>query len=87
MMKRTIIQLPEDQLKALRKLAKVRKVSVAKLIRESVSLYVAKAPQETSMDEKRKRAISAVGFIKGDPDGVTDLSTQHDQYLEKAFGQ
>jgi hypothetical protein len=86
MMKRTIIQLPEDQLKALRKLAKTRKVSVAKLIRESVALYVA-APQADSVEEKRKRAIAAVGFIKSDPGNATDLSTKHDRYLEKAFGQ
>ena len=36
---RTMVQLTEEQLKALKAMAKARKTSVARLVRESVAQY------------------------------------------------
>ena len=86
-MVRTMIQLTEQQVKALKAMAKARKTSVAKLVRESVSLYVASSVQ-TSLQDRRKRA-NAIRSIAGkyrDIQGAKDLSTNHDKYLDEAFG-
>jgi len=82
-----MIQLTEQQVKALKAMAKARKTSVAKLVRESVSLYVASSVQ-TSLQDRRKRA-NAIRSIAGkyrDIQGAKDLSTNHDKYLDEAFG-
>jgi metal-responsive CopG/Arc/MetJ family transcriptional regulator len=89
---RTVIQLTEEQMKALKELAKARHVSVAKLIRESVATYVAKAPKEQTMEEKRRRALSAIKYIEEHPEefrdieGKTDVSVNHDKYLAEIYG-
>ena len=85
-MVRTMIQLTEEQVKALKALAKVRKTSVAKLVRESVTLYVASTAQ-VSMQERKKRAraIRAVAGKYHDIQRAKDLSTNHDKYLDEAF--
>ena len=88
-MVRTVIQLTEEQMKALKELAKARHVSVAKLIRESVATYVAKAPKETTMEEKRRRALAALELIEKegfhDKEGKTDLSINHDKYFAESI--
>jgi len=87
---RTVIQLTEEQMKALKELAKARHVSVAKLIRESVATYVASAPKEMSMTEKRQRMLKALEEIEKaqfhDIEGKTDLSINHDKYLAEIYG-
>ena len=85
-MVRTMVQLTEEQVKALKALAKARKTSVAKLVRESVAMYVASSGQ-IPLQERRKRA-QAIRKIAGkyhDIAGAKDLSTNHDKYLEDAF--
>ena len=81
---RMMIQLTEEQKKALEELAKERKTSVAKLVRESVATYVAKAPKTLTMEEKRRRALEALKIIERaqfhDIEGKTDLSINHDKY-------
>ena len=82
-----MVQLTEEQMKALKELAKARKTSVSKLVRESVAVYVASAPKEATIDEKRLRAIEFIKYIDEHPDefqdieGKTDLSVNHDQYF------
>lgn len=86
---RTMIQLTEEQVKALKELAKARKTSVAKLVRESVAQYVAAAPKEAERAEKRKRALEFIRKIETgeiqfrDKDGKTDVALNHDKYLNE----
>lgn len=86
-MVRTMIQLTEEQLKALKALAKARKTSVAKLVRESVAFYVASS-SKVSLQERRRRAqaIRSIAGKYGDVHGAKDVSVNHDKYLEDAFG-
>jgi len=88
---RTMVQLTEEQVKALKALAKARKTSVAKLVRESVAQYIVTAPNELSHEEKRQRALAFIDYIKDHPEkfrdieGKTDVSTNHDEYFVKAI--
>jgi hypothetical protein len=88
-MVRTVIQLTEEQMKALKELAKARHVSVAKLIRESVATYIVTAPKEPTMEEKRRRALEALEIIEKagfhDREGKTDLSINHDKYFAESI--
>jgi uncharacterized protein YgbK (DUF1537 family) len=89
---RTMVQLTEEQMKALKELAKARKTSVAKLVRESVAQYVVAAPKQASMEEKRKRALAFIKYIEDHPqefrdiEGKTDVSINHDKYLAEIYG-
>ena len=88
-MVRTMIQLTEEQMKALKALAKARKTSVAKLVRESVTQYVASAQNEPLMEEKRRRALDFIKKIESgevqfhDIEGKTDVARNHDKYLNE----
>jgi len=88
-MVRTMIQLTEEQMKALKALAKTRKTSVAKLVRESVTHYVAAAQNEPLMEEKRQRALDFIKKIESgeiqfhDVEGKTDVARNHDKYLNE----
>lgn len=87
---RTMVQLTEEQLKALKELAKARKTSVAKLVRESVSQYVVVAAKESDREGKRRRALEFIEMMKKEPfhdkDGATDVSVKHDKYLAEIYG-
>jgi len=89
---RIMVQLTEEQLKALKELAKARKTSVAKLVRESVAQYVVVAAKEADREEKRCRALEFLEYIKNHPEefrdieGKTDVSTNHDKYLAEIYG-
>lgn len=85
-MVRTMIQLTEEQMKALKTLAKARKTSVAKLVRESVAFYMASS-SKVSLQERRKRAqaIRSVAGKYRDVHRAKDVSVNHDKYLEDAF--
>ena len=91
-MVRMMIQLTEEQKKALEALAKARKTSVAKLVRESVAQYVAVAPKEAERAEKRRRALEFIRKIEAgeivahDIEGKTDVSINHDKYLAEIYG-
>lgn len=88
---RTMVQLTEEQLKALKELAKARKTSVASLVRESVEQYVTEATKETEREEKRQRALAFIKYIEEHPDefrdieGKTDVSANHDEYFVQAI--
>jgi predicted transcriptional regulator len=87
---RTMVQLTEEQIKALKELARARKTSVASLVRESVAQYVTEATQETEREAKRLRALEFVRKIEAgevqfhDIEGKTDLSINHDDYFVEA---
>ncbi len=90
-MKRVMVQLTEEQLQALKELAKARKTSVAKLVRESVTQYMVVTDKNAEREEKRQRALEFVRKIKRgeiefhDKDGATDVSTNHDKYFVEAI--
>jgi len=90
MMIRTMVQLTEEQMKALKELAKARKTSVARLVRESVAQYVVIAEKASDHEEKRRRALEFIEMMKKEPfhdkDGATDVSVNHDKYLAEIYG-
>ncbi len=89
---RTMVQLTEEQMQALKALAKERKTSVAKLVRESVAQYVTVKTRATELDEKRRRALEFIKYIEEHPDefrdieGKTDVAVNHDKYLDEIYG-
>jgi predicted transcriptional regulator len=88
-MMRMMVQVTEEQMKALKELAKVRKTSVSKLVRESVASYIVTAPKEAGVEEKRRRALQALEVIERegyhDIEGKTDLSINHDKYFAESI--
>ena len=77
---RTQIQMEEDQINWLRVEARARGVSVSQLIREGVALF--RAREERLPEEKKKRALAAVGRFSSN---LSDVSERHDDYLAEAF--
>jgi len=88
---RTMVQLTEEQLRALKEMAKTRKTSVAKLVRESVTQYVVTTNKEVEREEKRRRALEFIKYIEEHPEefrdieGKTDVSINHDEYFVQAI--
>ncbi|OPL12746.1 MAG: hypothetical protein AVO38_14625 [delta proteobacterium ML8_D] len=77
---RTQIQMEEDQIEWLRAEAGARGVSVSQLIREGINLF--RAQEERFPEEKKKRALAAVGRFSS---GASDVSERHDDYLAETF--
>jgi uncharacterized protein YgbK (DUF1537 family) len=90
-MKRVMVQLTEEQIEALKALAKARKTSVAKLVRESVAQYVVVTNKQAEREERRRRALAFLEYIDAHPEefrdieGKTDVSVNHDQYFVEAI--
>lgn len=88
---RTMIQLTEEQMQALKELARARKTSVARLVRESVAQYVATSTQDAEREEKWRRALEFLDYIVTHPEefqdieGKTDVSINHDEYFVRAI--
>lgn len=78
---RTQIQLTEEQVKTLKKIANKKQVSLAELIRQGVNALM-RLSGEVSIEERKKRAIVAAGRFHS---GKQDISTKHDAYLTEAF--
>lgn len=78
---RTQIQLTEEQSRALKERARQEQRSMADLVRESVTEYLARrAPLDRK--ELRRRARQLAGrFQSGQP----DLAEEHDRFLDEAF--
>ena len=75
------VQLSEPQIQALERLAAVQNKSSAELIRQVVDDFLRSAGS-ISLEERKRRAIAAAGRFSSD---VTDLATEHDQYLAEAY--
>ena len=82
-MVRTQIQLTEEQVRGLKKIAAARHLSVAELIRRSVDAIL-KTNILVDSEERYKRAMQTAG---GFSSGKRDISRKHDNYLEEAFGK
>lgn len=81
-MKRTQIQLTDEQAIKLHSIAEEKHVSVASLIRDCVDNlleYEYKVPRE----ELIKRSLEAAGSFHS---GKGDISEHHDDYLAEAYG-
>jgi hypothetical protein len=78
---RTQVQLTETQMEALRRLATLKKKSLADLVRQSVELYLDR--ESPAGDALRvQRALAVVGkFSSGSRDG----SSEHDRHLADAY--
>ena len=82
-MVRTQIQLPEEQVAMLKKIAVTQHKSMAEIIRQAVDFF-GKAKHGGGDKQRRKRAMAAAGLFRS---GVKDLAASHDSYLTKAFGE
>lgn len=79
---RTQIQLTEKQWKVLKELSIARRISMAELVRQSIDLLV-QTPEALSMEEIRKTALAITGKYHS---GISDISTNHDKYLDEIYG-
>ena len=80
-MKRTQIQLTEQQARALKAQARMEERSVAELVRESVSEYLGRRRSVDTL-ELLSRAHGLKGRFRS---GHGDLAEAHDRYLDDAF--
>jgi len=76
------IELTQEQTEALQRLAAQKGRSVPELLQESVNALL-RSEVPTGREEIKRRAIAAIGRFRAD---VTDLATEHDHYLEEAYG-
>lgn len=82
-MERTQISLESAQAERLRRLARERGVSMAYLIRDAVDRSYPAGVAPPTRAELWARAMSAVGSGEGDGSNVSE---DHDRYLDDAFG-
>ncbi|NUO07594.1 MAG: ribbon-helix-helix protein, CopG family [Candidatus Brocadia sp.] len=82
-MVRTQIQLTEEQVKALKKIALSRHLSVAEIIRQAVDTII-RTNTMVDIEERRKKALDIVGKFSS---GKRDISRKHDTYLVEAFSK
>lgn len=81
-MVRTQIQLTEQQARRLRAQARERGVSLAEIIRRCVEKGLAEdLPDRAALYD---RAARVVGRFRN-PRDASDISTDHDRYLDEAF--
>lgn len=80
-MVRTQIQLTEKQAEELKRLASIRGVSMAELIRQGVQMLLRSA-KTVDLEERRKRALGVIGRFRS---GRSDLSKKHDEHLAEVY--
>lgn len=82
-MVRTQVQLSEDDLAELRRLAAEEGVSVSALVRRGVK-QVLEAKKKPSREELWARAREVAGKYNS---GLPDIGQRHDDYLAEAYGE
>ncbi|MBM3705663.1 MAG: CopG family transcriptional regulator [Actinobacteria bacterium] len=82
-MKRTQIQLTEKQYKILKEISSERNISLAEVVREAITCYSA-ASVSIDKDTKIKDALSVIGKYNS---GKSDISINHDDYLQNIFAE
>lgn len=82
-MVRTQIQLADEQVAVLKRLAVKKNESVAELIRQGVEILL-HSISNTSFEERRERAVAVAGRFHSNR---KDLSAQHDRYLAEVYGK
>ena len=78
-MLRTQVQLRDDQVVELRRIASDRGKSMAEVIREAVDTMI-RSSHGPSWEARRHRALAVVGKYEG----PGDLSERHDDYFAEA---
>lgn len=78
---RTQVQLTEEQARQLKERARREDRSMADLVRESVSEYLARRPLVDRPELLRRAEALAGRFRSGRP----DLAEEHDRHLAEAF--
>ena len=78
---RTQVQLTEQQMRRLKRLAADREVSVAELVRNGVD-RILEAAEQASPSDRECRALAALGRFRS---GRSDVSQEHDGYLAEAY--
>ena len=76
-MVRTQVQLPEEELAALRRLAAEEGVSVSELVRRGVRQLL-RSRRAPSREELWRRALRIAGKFRS---GRSDISERHDDYF------
>jgi hypothetical protein len=83
-MERLQVQLTRAQADRLREQARLRGVSIAALVRESVDAAFRDALQAPSLEDRWRRSRAAVGrYGSGTSDPVSE---RHDEYLDEIYG-
>jgi len=82
-MVKTQVQLPEEDLKSLRRLAAEKGVSVSALVRQGVR-QVLSSPESPSREELWERAQSVIGKFHS---GKHDIAQRHDDYLAEDMAE
>jgi Arc/MetJ-type ribon-helix-helix transcriptional regulator len=80
-MVRTQVQLPEEDLRELRRLAKEQHVSVSAMIRRGVKRVIEEQGKPTRR-ELMERALEVAGKY---PSEVRDLGRRHDEFAAEAY--
>lgn len=80
-MVRTQIQLTEEQVKKIRKIAASRGVAMAEVIRDAIEGAI-RSRAGTVSEERRERALEIVGKFRS---GKRNVSKKHDAYLAEAW--
>lgn len=80
-MVRTQVQLTEEQVSRLRRLAAKRKVSVAECVRRGVDKEL-RSELAPDIDTLWERSLEVVGKYNS---GIKDLAENHDKYLVEAY--
>lgn len=78
---RTQIQLTKEQAEQLRLIAARRGISRSQLIREAIEAWL-RRNHGPSLEERKRRALAAVGKFAS---GESDVSEEHDRYLEEIY--
>ena len=78
---RTQIQLTEEQYKILKNISAKKNISIAEVVRESITFY-STGKCMIGDEEKYRKAINSVGKFKS---GKKDISIKHDKYLAEDF--
>jgi hypothetical protein len=79
---RTQIQLTEDQVRRLRRIARVEGISLAEAVRRCVEKTL--HAEGGDRGARYTAAAKLVGTFR-DREGATDLAAQHDRHLDEAF--
>jgi pyrroloquinoline quinone (PQQ) biosynthesis protein C len=82
-MERTQISLDPGQADLLRRLARARGVSMARLIRDAVDQAYGSAVAPPPREDLWARAADALGSAEGDGEAV---AVEHDRHLDEAYG-
>ena len=79
---RTQIQLTEEQVELVKRIAAERHVSMAKVIREALDRSLRSGTNVLSHEDRIRRAIDAAGRFRS---GTADGSAKHDRHLTEAY--